>query len=47
LWVSVGVASRSTLIAGGALPFVFPVPLLLGLIAAGVLVRIRRRWSGR
>jgi len=45
--VSVGVASRSTLIAGGALAFVFPVPLRLGLTAAGVLFRIRRRWSGR
>jgi hypothetical protein len=41
------VASRSTLIAGGALPFVLPVPLLLGLIAAGVLFRIRCRGSGR
>lgn len=43
----VSIASRSTLIAGGALPFVLPVPLLLGLIAAGVLFRICCRGSGR
>jgi ABC-type hemin transport system ATPase subunit len=41
--VSVGVASRSTLTAGGGLPFV----LVLGLTAAGVLFRIRPRGSGR
>jgi ABC transporter len=45
--VSVGVASRSTLTAAGALPFLLLVPLLLGLTAAGVLFRIRPRGSGR
>jgi hypothetical protein len=45
--VNVDVASRSTLTAGGALPVVVMVPLLLGLAAAGVFFRARRRGSGR
>ena len=44
--VNVDVASRSTLTAGGALPVVVMVPLLLGLAAAG-LFRGRRRGSVR
>jgi hypothetical protein len=45
--VNVDVASRSTLTAGGALPVVVIVPLLLGLAAAGVFFRARRRGSVR
>ena len=45
--VNVDVASRSTLTAGGALPVVVLVPLLLGLAAAGVFFRARRRGSAR
>jgi hypothetical protein len=45
--VNVDVASRSTLTAGGALPVVVMVPLLLGLAAAGLLFRARRRGSVR
>jgi hypothetical protein len=45
--VNVDVASRSTLTAGGALPVVVMVPLLLGLAVAGVFFRTRRRGSGR
>lgn len=45
--VNVDVASRSTLTAGGALPVVVMVPLLLGLSAAGLLFRARRRGSVR
>jgi hypothetical protein len=45
--VNVDVASRSTLTAGGALPVVVMVPLLLGLVAAGVFFRARRRGTGR
>jgi len=45
--VNVDVASRSTLTAGGALPVVLMVPLLLGLAAAGLLFRARRRGSDR
>jgi hypothetical protein len=45
--VNVDVASRSTLTAGGALPVVVIVPLLLGLAAAGVFFRARRRGSAR
>ena len=45
--VNVNVASRSTLTAGGALPVVVVVPVLLGLAAAGVFFRARRRGSDR
>jgi hypothetical protein len=45
--VDVAVASKSTLTAGGALPVVVIVPLLLGLAAAGVFYRVRRRGSDR
>jgi hypothetical protein len=45
--VNIAVASRSTLTAGGALPVVVMVPLLLGLAAAGVFFRARRRGTGR
>ena len=45
--VNVDVASRSTLTAGGALPVVLMVPLLLGLAAAGLLFRARRRGTDR
>ena len=45
--VNVDVASRSTLTAGGALPVVVVVPLLLGLAAAGLFFRARRRGSDR
>jgi hypothetical protein len=45
--VNVDVASRSTLTAGGALPVVVMVPLLLGLAAAGLLFQARRRGSVR
>jgi hypothetical protein len=45
--VNVDVASRSTLTAGGALPVVVIVPLLLGLAAAGIFFRARRRGSAR
>jgi hypothetical protein len=45
--VDVDVASRSTLTAGGALPVVVMVPLLLGLAAAGVFFGARRRGSDR
>jgi hypothetical protein len=45
--VNVDVASRSTLTAGGALPVVVMVPLLLGLVGAGVFFRARRRGTGR
>jgi len=41
--VRVEVAQRTTLTAGGALPVVLAVPLLVGLSAAAVLVRVRRR----
>lgn len=41
--VRLQVASRSTLTAGGALPVVLVVPLLLGLAAAGARLRVRRR----
>jgi len=43
--VNVDVASRSTLTAGGALPVVVIVPLLLGLAVAGIFFRARRRGS--
>jgi hypothetical protein len=45
--VNVDVASKSTLTAGGALPVVVLVPLLLGLAAAGVFFRAHRRGSDR
>jgi hypothetical protein len=45
--VDVDVASKSTLTAGGALPVVVMVPLLLGLAAAGVFFGARRRGSDR
>jgi uncharacterized membrane protein len=45
--VNVDVASRATLSAGGALPVVVVVPLLLGLAAAGLFFRVRRRGSDR
>ena len=45
--VALDVASKSTLTAGGALPVVVIVPLLLGLAAAGVFFRARRRGSDR
>jgi uncharacterized membrane protein len=45
--VNVDVASRSTLTAGGALPVVVMVPLLLGLATAGIFFRARRRGSSR
>jgi hypothetical protein len=45
--VALDVASKSTLTAGGALPVVVTVPLLLGLAAAGVYFRARRRGSDR
>jgi hypothetical protein len=45
--VNIAVASRSTLTAQGALPVVITVPLLLGVAAAGVFVRARRRGSDR
>ena len=41
--IRVDVAQRTTLTAGGALPVVLAVPLLIGLAAATVLVRVRRR----
>jgi len=44
--VRVEVAQRTTLTAGGALPVVLAVPLLVGLAAAAVLVRVRRRRAG-
>ncbi|HKX15489.1 MAG TPA: hypothetical protein VJN19_09870 [Propionibacteriaceae bacterium] len=45
--VNVAVASRSTLTARGALPVVLTIPLLLGVAAAGVFIRARRRGSDR
>jgi hypothetical protein len=45
--VDVEVATKPTLTAGGALPVVVLVPLLLGLAAAGVFFRARRRGSDR
>jgi hypothetical protein len=45
--VAVDVATKSTLTAGGALPVVVTVPLLLGLAAAAVFFRARRRGSDR
>jgi hypothetical protein len=45
--VDVDVATRSTLTAGGALPVVVIVPLLLGLAAGGVFLRARRGGSDR
>ncbi len=45
--VDVEVAAKSTLTAGGALPVVVMVPVLLGLAAAGVFFRARRRESDR
>lgn len=45
--VDVQVAAKSTLTAGGALPVVVMVPVLLGLAAAGVFFRARRRESDR
>jgi hypothetical protein len=45
--VDVDVATKSTLTAGGALPVVVMVPLLLGLAAAGVFFRARRRGQDR
>lgn len=45
--VAVDVASKSTLTAGGALPVVLTVPLLLGLAASGVFFQARRRGSDR
>jgi hypothetical protein len=44
--VRVDVAQRTTLTAGGALPVVLAVPLLVGLAAATALVRVRRRRAG-
>ena len=41
--VRVDVAQRTTLTAGGALPVVLAVPMLIGLAAATTLVRVRRR----
>jgi uncharacterized membrane protein len=41
--VNVDVAQRTTLTAGGALPVVLAVPLLIGLAAAAALFRVRRR----
>jgi hypothetical protein len=43
--VNVAVASRTTLTAQGALPVVVTIPLVLGIAAAGVLIRTRRRGS--
>jgi hypothetical protein len=45
--VNIAVASRSTLTAQGALPVVITVPLLLGVAAAAVFIRARRRGSDR
>jgi hypothetical protein len=45
--VDVDVATKSTLTAGGALPVVVIVPLLLGLAAGGVFLRARRGGSDR
>jgi hypothetical protein len=41
--VKVDVAQRTTLTAGGALPVVITIPLLIGLAGAAALLRIRRR----
>jgi hypothetical protein len=41
--VKVDVAPRSTLTAGGALPVVLMMPLLIGLATGAALLRIRRR----
>lgn len=41
--VNVDVAPRATLTAGGALPVVVAVPVLVGLVAAAALFRVRRR----
>ena len=41
--VNVDVAPRATLTAGGALPVVLAVPILIGLAAAAALFRVRRR----
>jgi hypothetical protein len=41
--VKVDVAPRTTLTAGGALPVVLMVPLLIGLAGAAALFRVRRR----
>jgi hypothetical protein len=40
--VRLDVAPRRTLNAGGALPVVFAVPILLGLVAVGTRTRLRR-----
>jgi hypothetical protein len=40
--VRLDVAPRRTLNAGGALPVVFAVPVLLGLVAVGTRIRLRR-----
>jgi hypothetical protein len=45
--VNVAVATRSTLTAQGALPVVIMIPLLLGVAAAAVFFRARRRGSVR
>jgi hypothetical protein len=41
--VKVDVAQRTTLTAGGALPVVITVPLLIGVAGAATLLRVRRR----
>jgi hypothetical protein len=41
--VKIDVAQRTTLTAGGALPVVLMVPLLIGLAGAAALFRVRRR----
>lgn len=41
--VNVDVAQRTTLTAGGALPVVLAVPLVIGLAAAAALFRVRRQ----
>ena len=41
--VRVDVAQRTTLTAGGALPVVLAIPMLIGLAAATTLFRVRRR----
>ena len=41
--VKVAVAPRTTLTAGGALPVVLLVPLLIGVAGGGAVLRVRRR----
>jgi hypothetical protein len=44
--VHVTVAGRRTLTAGGSLPVAVAVPIILGLVAAGVRCRLRRPMDG-